>query len=66
MAACYANGRIAMNPIEQTRDFGFTIGRGFETILGAGVTKNPNKVPAGYLVLEHVVEHEGYPTPYVA
>lgn len=66
MAACYANGRIAMNAVEQTRDFGFTIGRGFETILGAGITKTPNKVPGGYLLLEHVVNHEGYPTPYCA
>ena len=66
MAACYANGRIAMNAVEQTRDFGFTIGRGFETILGAGITKTPNKLPGGYLLLEHVVNHEGYPTPYCA
>jgi hypothetical protein len=65
MAACYANGRIAMNPVEQTRDFGFTIGRGFETILGAGITKTPNKVPGGYLLLEHVVNDEGYNTPYL-
>lgn len=65
MAACFANGRIDMGAIEQTRDFGFTKGKGFETIFGTGVCKNPLSVPAGYLLVEHAIEHEGYPTPSV-
>ena len=63
MAACFASGRIDMSPIEQTRDFGFTIGRGYEMIFGTGVTTNPFKKPVGYLLMEHAIEHEGYATP---
>ena len=63
MAGCYANGRIAMNQIEQTRDFGFTVGKGFEMIFGTAVTKNTVNKPAGYLMVEHAVEHEGFPVP---
>ena len=66
MAACYANGRINMDPIEQKRDYGFVFGRGFQTILGAGVTKTPNQVIGGYLLLEHVVKPEGVFQPYFA
>ena len=66
MAACFANGRITLNQIEQTRDYGFVTGKGFETIFGAGVTKTPNKTIGGYLVLEHVVKPEGYNPPYAA
>lgn len=63
MGACFAHGRIDIAGIEQTRDFGFTIGRGFEMIFGTGVTTNALGKPAGYLLVEHAVEHEGYPTP---
>lgn len=66
MAACYAHGRIEMATAEQTRDFGFTRGKAYETIFGTGVTKNPLKKPVGYLLVEHAVEHEGYPTPSIA
>lgn len=63
MSACFANGRIAMNQIEQTRDFGFTVGKGFEMIFGTCVTKNTLARPAGYLLVEHAIEHEGYAVP---
>lgn len=63
MSACFANGRIAMNQIEQTRDFGFTVGKGFEMIFGTCVTKNTLAKPAGYLLVEHSIEHEGYAVP---
>lgn len=63
MAACFGNGRIEMNQIEEKRDYGFALGKGFETIFGTGVTKNPLKKPVGYLLVEHALEHEGYPTP---
>lgn len=63
MSACFANGRIAMNQIEQTRDFGFTVGKGFEMIFGTCVTKNTVGKPAGYLLVEHAIEHEGYAVP---
>lgn len=63
MASCFATGRIAMSGIEQTRDFGFILGKGFEMIFGTGLVKDPYKKPVGYLLIEHAVEHEGYPTP---
>ncbi|GAA5117170.1 hypothetical protein JIN84_17805 [Luteolibacter yonseiensis] len=63
MAACFADGRIRMSPIEQIRDYGFTIGKGFEMIFGTCVTRNTIKNPTGYLMVEHAVEHEGYPVP---
>ena len=63
MSACFAYGRIEMNPIEQTFDFGFEIGRGYEMIFGTGVTTNPYGKPVGYTLIEHAIEHEGYPTP---
>lgn len=66
MAACYATGRIAMAGIEQERDYGFALGKGFEMIFGTGVTKNPYKKPAGYQLVEHVLTNEGYLTPSVA
>lgn len=67
MASCFASGRIDMAGIEQTRDFGFINGKGFEMIFGTGLVKDPYKKPVGYLLIEHAVEHEGYPTPsYVA
>jgi len=66
MASCFAHGRIEMAGIEQERDFGFTKGKGFEMIFGTGVVKNANKKPVGYLVIEHAVEHEGYPVPSLA
>lgn len=67
MASCFAHGRIEMNEIQEKRDYGFVHGRGFESIFGTGVTTNANKKPVGYLLVEHAVEHEGYPTPsYVA
>ena len=63
MAACYAYGRIEMNPIEQSFDFEFEKGRGYEMIFGAGVCLNPYGKPVGYTLMEHAIEHEGYPTP---
>jgi hypothetical protein len=63
MAACSAHGRVKMNQIEQTRDFGFTIGKGFEMIFGTAVTTNTLKQPTNYLLVEHAIEHEGYPVP---
>lgn len=65
MASCFAHGRIEMNEIAEKRDYGFVRGRGFETIFGTGVTTNANKKPVGYLLVEHAVEHEGYPTPSI-
>lgn len=62
-ASCFAHGRIEMNQISEKRDYGFVHGRGFETIFGTGVTTNANKKPVGYLLVEHAVEHEGYPVP---
>lgn len=63
MAACYAYGRIEMAPIEQEFDFAFEKGRGYEMIFGAGVVTNPYGKPSNYILMEHAVEHEGYPTP---
>lgn len=63
MAACFANGRIDKAMIEQTEDFGFIKKRGFETIFGTCVTTDPYGVPAGYLLVESAVKHEGYPVP---
>lgn len=63
MASCFAHGRIEMNQIAEKRDYGFVHGKGFETIFGTGVTTNAKKKPVGYLLVEHAVEHEGYPTP---
>lgn len=63
MAACYAHGRIRMSPIEQKRDYDFVFGRGFKMIFGTGVCKNTTKKPKNYLVIEHAVEHPGYPVP---
>lgn len=65
MAACFAHGRIDMDPIEQERDYGFAKGRGFETIFGTGVTKNALGKPVSYLLIDHAIQHEGYPTPAV-
>lgn len=63
MAACFATGKVDMSPIEQVRDFGFVKGRGFEMIYGTSVVKNAAKKVNGYLLIEHAVEHEGYPCP---
>ena len=63
MAACFADGRIAMNQVEQVRDFNFTIGKGFEMIFGTGVVKNTLQKPMGYIIVEHAIEHEGYAVP---
>lgn len=65
MSALYAHGRIEMAAIAQERDFGFAQGRGFETILGTGLTVDPMKRPSGYLLVEHAIEHEGYQTPSI-
>ncbi len=63
MAACFATGSTTMSPIEQVRDFGFVQGRGFATIYGTAVCKNAKKKINGYLLIEHAIEHEGYPCP---
>jgi hypothetical protein len=63
MAACFATGKVDMSPIEQVRDYGFVKGRGFEMIYGTSVVKNAAKKVNGYLLIEHAVEHEGYPCP---
>lgn len=65
MAACFAFGRIERAMITQKRDYGFVEGKGYEEIFGTGVTKNPLGKPVGYLLVEHAIEHEGYPTPSV-
>ena len=65
MAACFANGRIEKAIIEQEEDFGFIKKRGFETIFGTCVTTDPYGAPAGYLLIEHAVEHEGYKVPVI-
>lgn len=66
MAACFAFGRIERAMITQKRDYGFVEGKGYEEIFGTGVTKNPLGKPVGYLLVEHAIEHEGFPTPSVA
>ena len=63
MSACFAYGRIEMSPIEQTFDFGFEIGKGYEMIFGTGVTTNPYGKAVGYMLIEHAIEHEGFATP---
>lgn len=63
MAACFAHGRVRMTPIKQERDYEFIHGRGFKMIFGTGVCKNAQKKPVGYLVIEHAIEHPGYPVP---
>jgi N4-gp56 family major capsid protein len=63
MAACFAHGRVRMTPIKQERDYEFIHGRGFKMIFGTGVCKNAQKKPVGYLVVEHAIEHPGYPVP---
>jgi hypothetical protein len=63
MSACFAHGRIRMTPIKQERDYEFIHGRGFKMIFGTGVCKNAKKKPVGYMLIEHAVEHPGYPVP---
>lgn len=63
MAACFATGSVDMSPIQQVRDFGFVQGRGFEMIYGTAACKNAAKKINGYLLIEHAVEHAGYPVP---
>lgn len=63
MAACFAHGRIRMSAINQERDYDFISGRGFKMIFGTGVCKNSAKKPVGYLLVEHAMEHSGYPVP---
>lgn len=63
MAGCVATGSIDMSPIQQVRDFGFIQGRGFEMIYGTCVTKNAKKQTNGYLLIEHAIQHEGFPVP---
>lgn len=65
MAACYAHGRVRLSSIKQERDYDFIHGRGFKMIFGTGVCKNAQKRPVGYLLIEHAVEHEGYPLPSI-
>lgn len=65
MAACFAYGRIERAMISQDRDYGFVNGKGYEEIFGTGVTKNPLGKPVGYLLVEHAIEHEGYPCPSI-
>jgi hypothetical protein len=62
-AAAFATGSVEMNAIEQMRDFGFVKGRGFEMIYGTTVCRNAEKNINGYLLIEHALEHEGYPVP---
>lgn len=63
MAGCYAHGRVRLSPIKQERDYDFVHGRGFQMIFGTGVCTNAQKRPVGYLLVEHAVEHPGYPLP---
>lgn len=63
MAAAFATGKIEMGNIEQIRDYGFVQGRGFEMIYGTTVCRNASKKINGYLLLEHAIEHPGYPVP---
>jgi N4-gp56 family major capsid protein len=63
MSACFAHGRVRMTPIKQERDYDFVFGRGFKMIFGTGVCKNTAKKPVGYLVIEHAIDHPGYPVP---
>jgi hypothetical protein len=63
MAGAFATGSVEMSPIQQVRDFGFVQGRGFEMIYGTTVCKNAEKKINGYLLIEHAIEHEGYPVP---
>lgn len=65
MAAAFAFGRIERAMIEQERDYGFVKGRGYKEIFGVDVVKNPLGKPVGYLLVEHAIEHEGYPCPSV-
>jgi len=66
MAAFFANGRIGMVGIEQERDYGFVKGRGYETIFGTTVARDPFGKPYGYLLAEVAMTHEGYETPVPA
>jgi N4-gp56 family major capsid protein len=63
MSACFAHGRVRMTGIKQERDYDFIHGRGFKMIFGTGVCKNTTKKPKNYLVIEHAVDHPGYPVP---
>lgn len=63
MAACFATGSVDMSPITQVRDFGFVQGRGFEMIYGTAVCKNALKKVNGFLLIEHAIDHPGYPVP---
>lgn len=65
MSACFATGRVKMNPISQDEDFEFIQSRGYASIMGTCTTLDPNGNNAGYLLAEHAVEHEGLPTPLV-
>lgn len=63
MAAAFAHGKVRMSKIEQERDYGFVKGRGFQMIFGTGVTKNAQKKPSNYIMVEHAIEIPGYPLP---
>lgn len=67
LCAAYAYGYVEMLQIEQKRDYDFVIGRGYETIFGTGLVLSPKtRTPKGYLLVEHVIHHSGYPCPSVA
>lgn len=63
MAGAFATGSVDMSPIEQIRDFGFVQGRGFKMIYGTTIPRNAENKINGYMLIEHAIEHAGYPVP---
>lgn len=63
MAAMFAHGAVKMQRIMQNFDYDFVKGSGYQMIFGTGVALDPLGNPNGYILIEHAVDHVGYPCP---
>lgn len=62
-AAVIAHGKIKMKLIEDTDDYDFIHGQGYQMIFGTGVALDAIGRPNGYILIEHAIEHVGYRCP---